>query len=83
MAMMEKAAEPFVHVLLFECAKCSSPIPSAIRSDERSVEQIDARSMSVTCHCGWSAQLLGTEAKRHWVDHWPMAIPFAGGDEIP
>jgi hypothetical protein len=68
---MNRVAEPFVHLLLFECQQCSAPVPVAITSEKKSVEETDARQIEVHCDkCGWSASLLGTGAKRHWVDTW-------------
>ncbi len=60
----------FVHVLLFECRHCESPIPAAATSDNRSLEVIDGGSFPLRCSCGWSANLNGTDAKRHWVELW-------------
>ena len=60
----------FVHVLLFECRHCESPIPAAATSDNRSLEVIVGGSFALRCSCGWSASLSGTHAKRHWVELW-------------
>lgn len=62
--------EPYVHVLLFECRTCEGPIASAIASHNRSVEEIDSRRIALQCSCGWSAEVLGTEAKNHLVESW-------------
>jgi hypothetical protein len=70
---MNEVTEPFVHVLLFECSNCSCPIPSAITSHNKSMEHVDSRVIAVSCGCGWSGQVMGTDAKRHWVDEWPVA----------
>lgn len=67
---MNRIAEPFVHILLFECLECSCPFASALTSDSKSMEHIDARAVRVTCHCGWAAELPGTEARGHWVAEW-------------
>ncbi len=80
---MTKAAEPFVHVLLFECSQCGSPVPSAITSDNRNVEEIDARSIPVKCQCGWSGNLLGADAKRHWVEAWASLDGNGASAKIP
>jgi len=70
---MDESAEPYVHILLFECSRCASPIPAAITSDHKSMEHVDSRLVEVTCSCGWSAEAPATEAKRHWVDSWSSA----------
>ena len=68
---MDKTDEPYVHVLLFECRQCGGPTSSATTSNEANVDEVDARALAVRCGiCGWSAKLIGTEAKRHWVDAW-------------
>jgi hypothetical protein len=68
---MSEITHQFVHVLLFECPKCGCPISSAISSQERNPETIDASSVSLNCPCGWSGTLMGTEAKSHVVQTWP------------
>lgn len=68
---MGRATEPFVHVLLFQCRQCSCPTSLAITSGAQNLEDFDRRSYSVKCNtCGWTGELIGTEAKRHWVDAW-------------
>ena len=68
---MQQRAGSFVHVLLFACAHCGDPVPSAIKTDESNVDQVDIRTLSIRCgNRGWSGKLMGTEAKRHWVGQW-------------
>jgi len=68
---MGQPAKPFVHILLFACRQCDEPIPSAVKSDESNVDEVDARTLSLRCgSCGWAGRLMGTEAKRHWVGQW-------------
>ncbi len=68
---MTRGAEPFVHILLFQCPTCSSPVSSAIATIERNPEETDARSCVLRCDCGWSGAQMGLLAKRHWVEVWP------------
>jgi hypothetical protein len=68
---MEDIPESFVHVLLFGCSQCGRPVPSAVLSENRNVEDVDAGSIIVTCPCGWSGRVLGVEARGHWVNGWP------------
>jgi hypothetical protein len=63
--------EPFVHILLFECSQCGSPSSSVVKSHDGNVEEVDSSLIPVICSCGWSHKLLGTQAKRHWVERWP------------
>jgi hypothetical protein len=65
---MNPSSEPFVHVLLFECPECFRPVSSAIATSERNLENTDGRSFVIHCECGWTGNLLGLKAKRHWVD---------------
>jgi hypothetical protein len=63
--------DPFVHVLLFECADCSCPVPLAVTSDARNIEDVDVRTLRLQCpNCGWSGTSGGIGARRHWVDVW-------------
>jgi hypothetical protein len=68
--------EPYVHVLLFECRSCGCPVASAITSHNRSVEEVDSRRIPLRCACGWSAELLGTEAKKHLVEPWHARLEY-------
>ena len=75
---MHRIAEPFVHILLFECHECGCPVAATLMSDRKSLEDIDARAMRVMCRCGWADELAGTEARRHWVDDWPVKPTSTG-----
>jgi hypothetical protein len=67
----KKNDDPFVHVLLFECVDCSCPVPLAVTSDARNIEDVDVRTLKLQCHnCGWSGASEGLGARRHWVDEW-------------
>lgn len=71
---MMRGNEPFVHVLLFRCPRCSGPISAAVSTCERNLEQTDGRSFSTQCGCGWSGNRDGVDAKRHWVEPWDQEI---------
>lgn len=63
--------DPFVHVLVFECADCSCPVSVAVTSDARNIEDVDVRTLKLQCHnCGWAGASEGVGARRHWVDAW-------------
>jgi hypothetical protein len=78
---MQGANDPFVHVFLFQCGGCGAPVSTASASGARNLEQMDARSFSLSCNaCGWSGKSTGTAAKRHWVDFWESEDGNAGAD---
>ena len=60
----------FVHVLLFECGGCRLPVVEALISESKNIENIDIAFHGAACVCGWSGNLSGLEAKRHWVEPW-------------
>lgn len=72
---MDEAAESFVHVLLFACRQCKGPASSVVRTNESNVDLVDVRVVPIRCDSrGLSGKLIGTEAKRHWVETWePLA----------
>ena len=61
----------FFHVLLFECKQCSSPISAISTSNDKGVELLDRSFHLLSCSkCGWSGEMIGVEAKRHWAEEW-------------
>jgi hypothetical protein len=60
----------FVHVMLYKCPECGAPIATALVKEHRNVEPIDGKVIQIQCLCGWSGQLLGVTAMRHWVEAW-------------
>lgn len=60
----------FVHVFLFECPVCTSPMAASLGSSERNPEEADARAFALRCDCGWNGSQMGMLAKRHWVEGW-------------
>jgi hypothetical protein len=69
-ARLQDGTEPFVHVLPFKCPQCAKPSASAMPSAKRSLEEVDGASIAIQCFCGWSGDLVGIEARRHWVELW-------------
>jgi hypothetical protein len=67
---MQKGSKPFVHILLFQCPTCTSPLCSAVATIERNPEETDARSFTLRCDCGWMGTQMGLLAKRRWVEGW-------------
>jgi hypothetical protein len=70
---MQAERTAFVHVLLFECARCRLPIAHALIGESKNIENVDLAFHSAACGCGWSGNLSGFEAKRHWVEPWSEA----------
>jgi hypothetical protein len=68
--LTRRAATLFVHVLLFECSGCGGPILTAILSDAKNLECIDALSIALRCPCNCLGNQLGVSAKAHWIEPW-------------
>jgi RNase P subunit RPR2 len=54
-----------LHLLVFACGKCASPIAVSKTSTMRSLEEVDASSFSLKCPCGWTGKLIGLQARKH------------------
>jgi hypothetical protein len=62
--------EYYVHVLLFACPKCASPIASTCLKEEKKLETAATVLHVLVCHCGWRGESLGASASKHWVERW-------------
>jgi hypothetical protein len=60
----------FVHVLLLQCPACEDAIAVTDATPEANLEEIDARTFDSRCPCGWTGQVVGIQARRHWVEPW-------------
>ena len=61
----------YVHALVFQCPQCGSPICAQALRPERSLEHSHVSSFHLKCSsCGWSDELLGVQARLHWVEPW-------------
>jgi hypothetical protein len=67
---MDGKHSTFVHSLLFRCEECKQPLAMCVISTERNGEDVDGNSFDLLCECGWSRDLLGMQAIRHWVTPW-------------
>jgi hypothetical protein len=72
-------AEQYAHVMLFGCPQCGSPLASACASKNRNLEQAEAHWFTPRCHCGWSGDVMGVLAFRHWVEEWAVPLKAEEG----
>ena len=62
------ASELYAHFFLFRCARCEGYLAAVCSSPQSNLEPADAHRFNLRCSCGWSGELLGCGAIRHWVD---------------
>jgi len=67
-------AEQSAHVLLFACPNCRRPLASACASEAKNLEVADGHWFNPHCHCGWTGDVIGLEAVKHWVEPWNIPI---------
>ena len=60
--------EIYAHFFLFRCEMCGDYLASVCSSSQSNLEPADAHIFNLQCHCGWSGELAGFAALRHWVD---------------
>jgi hypothetical protein len=72
-------AEQVAHVLLFACPQCDRPLASACASTKQNLEDADAHWFNPHCHCGWTGEVIGLKAVRHWVEPWQGNAPLGTG----
>jgi GlcNAc-PI de-N-acetylase len=68
------------HVLLFVCPVCERPLASACTSSRRNLEIAEAEWFTPHCHCGWTGDVAGVTAIKHWVERWPGNPPMGVGE---
>lgn len=73
-------AEQFAHVLLFACPRCGRPLASACASKGSNLETADAHWFNPHCHCGWTGDVIGLTAVKHWVESWSVEPGTAPAD---
>ena len=78
--MQNKTAQ-FAHVLLFACPECGRPLASACFNTKQSLEDADAHWFNPHCPCGWTGDVAGVTAIKHWVEPWRVKLP--AGIEVP
>ena len=70
-------SENYVHSLLFECPTCKGPVLLKSSRMEENLEVVDASIFPLQCGCGWSGDLIGFAALRHWVEDIDKAKPLS------
>jgi hypothetical protein len=77
---MEEKVRPmfaqYAHVLLFACPLCGRPLASACFNTKLSLEDADAHWFTPHCHCGWTGDVSGVSAVKHWVAPWHSNLPI-------
>ncbi len=73
---MDPITEQFAHVLLFGCPTCGRPLASACVNSKASLEHADSHWFNPHCHCGWTGDVIGVTAVKHWVQQWELAAPM-------
>ena len=69
--LVENTAHTYLHLLVFQCPQCGDPISVPMLSEVRSLEQADGTTCKLACSCGYSREVLGIQARRHYVEPWP------------
>jgi hypothetical protein len=72
--------EQYAHVLLFACPRCDRPLSATCLSDQRNLEGAEGTWFSPHCHCGWTGDLAGVTAMKHWVEPWPRPVRLDAKD---
>jgi hypothetical protein len=62
--------EQYAHVLLFACPHCERALVATCTSDSRSLEVAEANWYASACVCGWTGEIPGATAVKHWVEPW-------------
>jgi hypothetical protein len=82
---MEQKVRPvfaqYAHVLLFACPLCGRPLASACFNTKMSLEDADAHWFNPHCHCGWTGDVAGVSAVKHWVTPWHSMLEV--GPNVP
>jgi hypothetical protein len=61
----------FVHTLLFACPDCKLPVAVSHLSNARTLEPVDAQTITIACaYCKSSHDVLAATARKHFVDTW-------------
>jgi len=72
--------EQYAHVLLFACPVCERPLSATCVSTRSNLEVAEAEWYTPHCHCGWTGELAGVVAIKHWVESWHNHAQLLPGD---
>jgi hypothetical protein len=73
-------SQKYAHVLLFACPLCERPLSSACASTRKNLETAESEWFTPHCHCGWTGNVVGVTAIKHWVEPWPGNPPMEAGN---
>jgi hypothetical protein len=73
-------SEQYVHVLLFACPICERPLSATCVSVRSNLETAEAQWFTPHCHCGWTGELAGITATKHWVAPWRSKVQVLPGE---
>lgn len=69
----------YAHDLLFECPRCSRPVPLLLLLPEMWPDsELDLRTFTLRCPdplCGWKGDLRGTRTVKRTLVQWPQRRP--------
>ena len=65
---METSVALYAHFFLFVCPECRGYLASVCAGAQSNLEVSDAHVFNLHCGCGWTGQLAGFAALRHWVE---------------
>lgn len=72
--------EQYAHVLLFGCPQCDRPLVATCISEKKSLEMAEAKRFNPKCHCGWTGDMAGVTALKHWVEPWHAQVTLREGE---
>ena len=67
-------AMEYAHVFLFRCPACHGGLTAVCFNFESNLETADGQVLRRTCDCGWTGELVGFMAVRHWVQPWESGV---------
>jgi hypothetical protein len=70
----------YAHVLLFACPHCGRPLSAACVSVKSNLESAQKEAFTPHCPCGWTGEVPGATALKHWVEPWSNPIAVVPGE---
>ena len=72
--------EQYAHVLLFACPRCGLPLAATAINARKNPEIAEAKRFNLPCQCGWTGEIAGVTAVKHWVEPWSRGNPIEPGE---